>query len=164
MDRILSCDIPRKYPSGSRKRNRKRRECTISRRARSFSAVLSRALGGCSLDSRDARSFRRVSRGPRETRSRHQFFPCCHSRAQISSDLFVVYLSTLSTYMFRRSDVETTAAIRPVEHNSVGILFFLLSFFFLSLISRSPRARSINVYDAARSPSLFNSLLESLYD
>lgn len=106
--------------------------------------------------SRDTRIFR-LPRGPSETRSRHRF-PHVAILAFKSSDLFVVYLSTLFT--IHVSDVETTAAIRPVEHNSVGILFLFL--FPLNLFYGLQHA-SINVYNAARLPSPFMPL-ESLHD
>lgn len=106
-------------------------------------------------------------------------FPHVAILALKSSDSFVVYLSTLSTIHICRPTSRRRASIRPVEHNSVGtpfpFSFFLLFFvfspslclslylfssrFFLSLsflvlfASRSPRVRSINVYDVARSPA-----------
>lgn len=76
-------------------------------------------------------------------------------------------LPTCSSYIYlpylHVPDVETTTtANRPVEHNSVGTRFFF--FFFFAIILRSPRARSIDVYDAKAQSASFFCLLESLHD
>lgn len=107
------------------KRNGKRRKCTISRRARTFSTVANRARGYTHNSRNTKRAVSRHLRDPSETRSGHQFSPCCHSRTQIFR--LIRRISIYPIYMFAVPDVETTAANRPVEHNSVGTLFF---FFF----------------------------------
>lgn len=117
---------------------------------------LSRVALGDTPGSRDTRIFR-LPRGPAETRSRHRF-PHVAILAFKSSDLFVVYLSTLFT--IHVSDVELTVAIRPVEHNSVGILFLFL--FPLIYFTVSNTRRSTYTMPLAR--RAFFTPLESLHD
>lgn len=57
---------------------------------------------------------------------------------------FIRRISIYPIYMFAVPDVETTAANRPVEHNSVGTLFFFL-FFFLQLFY-GPRSCGRSTY------------------
>lgn len=121
---------------------------------------LSRVTLRDTLDSRDTRSFR-LLHGPSKTRSRHRF-PHVAILAFKSSDLFVVYLFTLSTIhvsvVRRRDDGDDSPRWTQFGRYSVSLSLPL------NLFIRSPtRVRSINVYNAARSPSLFMPL-ESLYD
>lgn len=153
MERILIVTLQERV----QKQNGRKR--TISRRARSFSTVANRARGYTHNSRNTKRAVSRHLRDPSETRSGHQFSPCCHSRTQIFR--LIRRISIYPIYMFAVPDVETTAANRPVEHNSVGTLFFF-SFFLFAIILRSPLVRSINVYDVAQSRSSF--FLESLHD
>lgn len=96
--------------------------------------------------------------------------PCCHSRAQILRlirriPIYPIY-NTCSP-----SDVETTRR-RFAQLNTIrsvlcfSILFFFPLFLFNCCFTVSPRVRSIDVYDAARSRRafLFFMPLESLRD
>lgn len=165
------CDTPRKSirAARARKRNRKRRGCTISRRARSFPAVAresraSRARArGMLLPTVAMRGafavFRAGSSG--DDGPRHRFFPCCHSRAQISSDLFrrriSIYLPYLHTCFVvptsrrrrRRRQRRRYAQLNTIRSVFCFLLFHYPSLFFppfISLISRSPRARDRSTY------------------
>lgn len=74
---------------------------------------------------------------------------------------FIRRISIYPIYMFAVPDVETTAANRPVEHNSVGTLFFFL-FFFLQLFY-GPRSCGRSTYTMSLNRgALF--FLESLHD
>lgn len=141
--------------SDCQERSRKRRKYTISRRARSFSAVANRTL-----DSRKKHPlslFFAVFAAPRR-RDLGTSFPHVAILALKSSDLFVVYLSTLSTCSRRRDDDD--------GESPSWTQFGRYSFFFLffAIILRSPRARSIDVYDAKAQSASFFCLLESLHD
>lgn len=101
--------------------------------------------------------FRRL-RGTSETRSRHQFSPCCHSRAQIFR--LVRRISIYLIYMFPTSRRRRR---RIAQLNTIRSVLVFFSFFF-AIILRSPRARSIDVYDAKAQSASFFCLLESLHD
>lgn len=95
-------------------------------------------------------SLLRRLRGTSETRSRHQFSPCCHSRAQIFR--LVRRISIYLIYMFPTSKRRR----RIAQLNTIRSVLVFFSFFFFAIILRSPRVRSINVYDVkAQSPSSF---------
>lgn len=119
---------------------------------------LSRVALGDTHGSRDTRSFR-LLRGPSETRSRHRF-PHVAILAFKSSDLFVVYLSIYPIY---DTCVRRPTSRRRWRFAQLNTIRSVLCFSFLPpppqpplIFLRSPtRVRSINVYDAARSPSLF---------
>lgn len=125
----------REYPNSAEKRNGKGRKYTISRRARSFPAVASRTRGY----SRQSR-YEELSPPSRPLGDEISapVSPCCHSRVQIFRLVrrISIYLSYLR-YVCPPSDVETTLAIRPVEHNSVGTLF---------LFSSSPSPTPLNFF------------------
>lgn len=79
------------------------------------------------------------------------FPPCCHSRAQIFR--LVRRISIYPIYMFAIPDVETTVANRPswTQFGRYSVFFsFFFSLFVSHLFLRSPRVRSIDVYDVAR--------------
>lgn len=119
--------------SDCQERSRKRRKCTISRRARSFSAVANRTL-----DSRKKQpplSLSRRLRGTSETRSRHQFSPCCHSRAQIFR--LVRRISIYLIYMFPTSRRRRR---RIAQLNTIRSVLVFFSFFFCNYFTVSARA------------------------
>jgi len=88
--------------------------------------------------------------------------PCCHSRVQIFRlvrriSIYPIY-DTCVSVVRRRDDGDDSPRWTQFGRYSVSLSFPL------NLFIRSPtRVRSINVYNAARSPSLFMPL-ESLYD
>lgn len=119
--------VSRVYPNGNGNGNGKGRKYTISRRARSFPAVASRTQGYSRQSRYERRAFR-LLRGPSETRDLSTGFPHVAILAFKSSDLFVVYLSTLSTIRVsavrRRDDGGDSPSWTQFGRYSVSLFLF----------------------------------------
>lgn len=135
--------------------------CPEPRGARSGDVLSTVAMRGAAFA-----VFREVSSGDEVSAPVFPMLPFSRSnlfRLSVSSYIYLPYLHTcfvVPTSRRRRrfAQLNTIRSVFLFFPSFIFVCLFVFFFSLLSLISRSPRARSINVYDAARSPSLFNSL------
>lgn len=142
----------------ARKRNGKRRKYTISRRARSFPAVASCAQRYSRQSRHEELS---PSSRPLGDEISAPISPCCHSRVQIFRLVRRISIYPIYDTCIRRPTSRRRR--RFAQLNTIRSVLCFSSFFFPLIYFMVSNTWSINVYDAARSPSLYMPL-ESLND